>query len=51
MNQNEMKQPFFVQFLETQKADEAHNVTTYPPKDLLQTQKYPSDSDEDGDPS
>ena len=49
MNQNEMKQPFFVQFLESQKADEAHNVTTYPAKDLLQTQKYPSDSDEDGD--
>ena len=51
MNQIEMKQPFFVQFLESQKANEAHNVITYPWKDNLQTHKYPSDSDEEGDPA
>ena len=50
MNQNELKQPFFVQFLESQKADEANNTTTFPRKDGLQTMKYPSDSDEEGDP-
>ena len=50
MNQNELKQPFFVHFLESQKVNEAHNTVTLPSKDLLQTQKYPSDSDEEGDP-
>lgn len=49
MNQNELKQPFFVQFLESQRADEAHNTVTLPSKDLLQTHKYPSDSDEEWD--
>ena len=50
MNQNELKQPFFVNFLESQKANDANNTVTVPQKDLLQTQKYPSDSDEEGDP-
>lgn len=49
MNQNELKQPFFVQFLESQQQD-AHNAITLPSKDYLQTHKYPSDSDEEGEP-
>lgn len=47
MNQNEqIKQPFFAKFLETQKTEEVQNNTTKPRYDLEQTQKYPSDGDE-----
>lgn len=51
MNQHELKQPFFAQFLESQKNEEAHNTVTLPKKDNLQTHKYPSDNDEEGDVS
>lgn len=46
MNQNESKQPFFVQFLETQAQEEQLNTVTKPVLDMDQTQKYPSDRDE-----
>ena len=46
MNQNELKQPFFAQFLESQKAAEQPLPGTSPLKDISQTQKYPSDGDE-----
>ncbi|HYF30965.1 MAG TPA: microviridin/marinostatin family tricyclic proteinase inhibitor [Chitinophagaceae bacterium] len=48
MNQNEpVKQPFFVQFLENQIPEaQENNVITKPIMDLEQTQKAPSDRDE-----
>jgi hypothetical protein len=46
----ELKQPFFVQFLESQKAEGNSAGITKPSADLNQTQKYPSDGDE-GEPS
>jgi Serine endopeptidase inhibitors len=49
MNQNEIQQPFFVQFLESQKSEQVQNTITIPAKDNLQTHKYPSDSDEEWD--
>lgn len=53
MKQNDQpKQPFFAQFLESQSAEEAqaHSVTK-PWLDIHETHKYPSDSDEGGDPA
>ena len=46
MNQNEVKQPFFAQFLEQAQDDQAQAVVTKPVLDLQHTQKYPSDGDE-----
>ena len=47
MNQNEVKQPFFAQFLEKQVQDEHTQATvTKPILDIQHTQKYPSDGDE-----
>jgi hypothetical protein len=58
MKQQELVQPYFVRFLESQKVQEqtaqgANNVwppippiVTKPILDLEQTQKYPSDGDE-----
>ena len=47
MNQKEVKQPFFAQFLESQARDEqAEGGVTKPILDLEHTQKYPSDGDE-----
>ena len=46
MNQNEVKQPFFAQFLEKAHEDQAQAVVTKPVLDLHHTQKYPSDGDE-----
>jgi hypothetical protein len=48
--QEELKQPFFVKFLECQRAEEGHQGITkpfYDPPD--QTMKYPSDGDETWD--
>ena len=53
MKQNEqIKQPFFVKFLESQRVNVSaeQNSITKPWLDIYETQKYPSDSDE-GDPS
>ena len=52
MNQNEqIKQPFFVKFLESQRSKEAEdqNFTTKPILDVNETHKYPSDGDETWD--
>jgi hypothetical protein len=47
MQQNEqLSQPFFAQFLESEKNEEMVGTITKPILDLEQTQKYPSDSDE-----
>jgi hypothetical protein len=46
MNQNEIKQPFFAQFLEKTQDDQAQATVTKPILDLQHTQKYPSDGDE-----
>lgn len=46
MNQNELKQPFFAQFLESQKAENQQQHLTTPSKDVNHTMKYPSDGDE-----
>ena len=46
MNQNELKQPFFAQFLESQKAQDQQQFQTSPLKDVQHTLKYPSDGDE-----
>lgn len=55
MNSNEqLKQPFFVQFLESQqnKRSNAEQLgVTKPWLDVMETQKYPSDSDEGGEPA
>ena len=45
MNKNELKQPFFAQFLESQKAEDKQHQTT-PLKDQAHTLKYPSDGDD-----
>ena len=45
MNQNELKQPFFAQFLESQEAANQQNSTS-PLKDTAHTLKYPSDGDD-----
>ena len=53
MKQNEqIKQPFFVKFLESQRINgtQDQNSITKPWLDIHETQKYPSDGDE-GDPS
>lgn len=42
----ELKQPFFVKFLELQKADGNIAGTTKPSADVQHTLKYPSDGDE-----
>jgi hypothetical protein len=57
MKQNEqLKQPFFAQFLESQKTkasgstenhEEGWPGVTFPVKDYDQTHKYPSDGDDD----
>ncbi|MGB8193315.1 MAG: microviridin/marinostatin family tricyclic proteinase inhibitor [Chitinophagaceae bacterium] len=49
MNQTEIKQPFFVKFLEVQKTDECQNSPTKPTLDMEHTLKYPSDGDETWD--
>ena len=46
MNQQEVKQPFFAQFLEKVQEDQAQAIVTKPILDLNHTQKYPSDGDE-----
>jgi hypothetical protein len=46
MNQNELKQPFFAQFLEGQKADDQTLYQTSPLKDVNHTTKWPSDGDD-----
>jgi hypothetical protein len=48
MNKNELKQPFFAQFLEAEKSSsqETNYHTTRPYIDGDQTHKYPSDNDE-----
>ena len=46
MNQKEVKQPFFAQFLESQAREEQAEGITKPILDLEHTQKYPSDGDE-----
>jgi hypothetical protein len=46
MEPNELQTPFFAQFLEGDEQAQ-HADVTKPAKDLLQTQKYPSDGDED----
>jgi hypothetical protein len=46
MNQNELKQPFFAQFLESQKTETPQQHLTTPAKDVNHTMKYPSDGDE-----
>lgn len=46
MNQNELKQPFFAQFLESQKAEDQQHFETSPLKDPAHTLKYPSDGDD-----
>jgi hypothetical protein len=56
MKENEvLKQPFFARFLETQKTNEAGTqnifgiwpITSKAKDDFDQTQKFPSDGDED----
>jgi hypothetical protein len=47
MNQNELKQPFFAQFLQSQKNEDKQQNGTTPLKDTQHTLKYPSDGDED----
>lgn len=47
------KTPFFVQFLESQQSktsDANQHGITKPWLDIMETQKYPSDSDEGGEP-
>ena len=46
MNQYELKQPFFAQFLESENKEQQpqHNTS---PKEASLTLKYPSDRDED----
>jgi len=53
MKQNEqIKQPFFVKFLESQRrATQDQNGVTKPIWDWYETHKYPSDSDEGGEPA
>ena len=46
MNQNEGKQPFFAQFLESQEAANQQQFSTSPLKDTAHTLKYPSDGDD-----
>jgi Serine endopeptidase inhibitors len=46
MNQNELQQPFFAQFLEGQKVQDKQENQTSPLKDPAHTLKYPSDGDE-----
>ena len=46
MNQNELKQPFFAQFLESQKASDKQQHVTTVLKDTAHTLKYPSDGDD-----
>jgi len=48
MKQNDQgQQPFFARFLTSERnSDSQHNITL-PSKDYLQTQKYPSDTDEE----
>ena len=53
MKQNDKpKQPFFAQFLESQKTGDAHSqgLTAIMIDIGHQTHKYPSDNDEGGDP-
>jgi hypothetical protein len=57
MNQRELKQPFFALFLESQHQNGQNSFTlptrdtvTAPSKDNLETHKYPSDNDEEGEP-
>jgi hypothetical protein len=46
MNKNELKQPFFAQFLESQKAEDKQAHLTTISKDTAHTLKYPSDGDD-----
>ena len=46
MNQNELKQPFFAQFLQSQKSDDKQQHLTSTLKDVAHTLKYPSDGDD-----
>ncbi|HYF30963.1 MAG TPA: microviridin/marinostatin family tricyclic proteinase inhibitor [Chitinophagaceae bacterium] len=43
--QDQVKQPFFAQFLECQRTEDQNNELTSPLKDPV-TQKYPSDGDD-----
>lgn len=55
MKQNELKQPFFAALLESQGRTPGNQLwpwphpTTLPAKDNLETHKYPSDNDEEGE--
>jgi hypothetical protein len=46
MNQNELKQPFFAQFLQSEKKEDKQQHETSA-KESAVTLKYPSDRDED----